>query len=163
MNTKILFVCTGNVFRSVGGKYFFEKHARDCGLNHLEISSAGTVAGELKIPEFVWKKFLYAGIDVSEHMPKRLEDYHLKESDLVVAMGLNHQESIKRRGFESYLFNEICFGEKTGVLDVGEGGGEWTQKRAEYHVRETIDYIKMSMPKFAENYTRFLSKESAKV
>jgi len=39
--TNILFVCTGNVFRSMAAKHCLEKYLQDRKMNSIEVDSAG--------------------------------------------------------------------------------------------------------------------------
>jgi protein-tyrosine-phosphatase len=41
---KILFVCTGNIFRSMSAEYLAAKYIKDNKIKNIQISSAGTVA-----------------------------------------------------------------------------------------------------------------------
>ncbi|HCB52188.1 TPA: protein-tyrosine-phosphatase, partial [Patescibacteria group bacterium] len=43
---KVLFVCTGNIFRSMSAEYIMKKYIQDHNLNEIVVSSAGTVAHE---------------------------------------------------------------------------------------------------------------------
>jgi len=41
---KLLFVCTGNIFRSMSAEYLAKKYIKDNKIKGIEISSAGTIA-----------------------------------------------------------------------------------------------------------------------
>ena len=50
---KVLFVCTGNIFRSMGAEYFLKKHLFTLGDTRFLVSSAGTKA-ELQEAIITW-------------------------------------------------------------------------------------------------------------
>ena len=118
MQKQILFVCTGNVFRSMSAKYCLEKQIQDGKINNLKIDSAGIGVGpDTYIPLFISDYLVSLGIDISAHKQKQIEEKHLGESDLVVAMGKNHQTFIQEHfGYSSRLFNEVCYGKEIWVL-----------------------------------------------
>ena len=45
----ILFVCNGNVFRSVSAEYSLKKYISDNGIKGFKVSSAGVTAGKQPI------------------------------------------------------------------------------------------------------------------
>ena len=142
MATSILFVCTGNIFRSVSAEYAL-KH-RLGAATALHVASAGTRAdqgaGHWRIHEYLGRK----GADSTAHRPRRVTTALLAEFDLVVAMGEDHRAQLKAEfGRDSVLFNELCHGRPTPVLDLHEAVEDWlTNERAAWdYIHSTIDYI----------------------
>jgi protein-tyrosine-phosphatase len=41
---KILFVCTGNIFRSMSAEYLAKKYITDNNIKNIKVNSAGTIA-----------------------------------------------------------------------------------------------------------------------
>lgn len=151
MTTSILFVCTGNIFRSVSAEYAL-KH-RLGPHTALRIASAGTRAdqgeGHWRIHEYLGRK----GIDSKAHRPRRVSEHILAAHELVVAMGEDHRAFLREEfGRESVLFNELCHGESTPVLDLHEAVDDWlTNERAAWdYIHRTIDYIWESSARIAE-------------
>ena len=115
----ILFVCTGNVFRSVVAEYALK--ARLGPEPPYLVGSAGIEALPQPYPPLIHHRLLEKGIDPSQHVQRRLTRELLERTDLVVAMGLNHREFIHRHFCrEVLLFNQLCFQKEEPILDVHE-------------------------------------------
>lgn len=78
--TNVLFVCIGNQGRSVMAERLFRQAAGD---THAA-RSAGSAPGAATHPE-VLEALREAGIDASDHVPRRLDDELLDWADVVVA------------------------------------------------------------------------------
>lgn len=121
MTKKILFVCTGNVFRSLTAEFA----ARAAALAvvpdlKLEFSSAGLRGRpEKKMHPDVLERAAYWNIDASTHTSRKLTQELVDEADLVVAMDSRHQEFIRENfGREATLYLEIAEGRSEDLLDV---------------------------------------------
>ena len=150
---KIVFVCTGNIFRSFSAEYCAKKLAKEKGIN-LEISSAGTTARPTQQPDVKTVETLKSlGISDINHKQTRLSEDIIKKNDVIIAMGTDHKEFIKEKfGIDVPLFNEIAYGRTDGVLDIHEKIENWLENRdaTENHIAETVHYIYESMPKILE-------------
>lgn len=101
---KLLFVCSGNVFRSLTAELCLNEYAKKNGLN-LNASSAGITAFNHPVHPAVKARLEDYGLDVSKHKQRKLTKKMLDEADKVFAMGLNHQKFIKEKfGMEVPLF-----------------------------------------------------------
>jgi protein-tyrosine-phosphatase len=85
----ILFVCTGNIFRSLTAEYALK--ARLDPNSPIWVSSAGTVALLQQIHLDVRAYLEQGGVDPSLHQQRRVSAELLRASDLVIAMSMNHQ------------------------------------------------------------------------
>lgn len=96
-------------------------------------------------------RLMERGIDCSGHVQRRLTHAMLAEADLVVAMGLDHREFI-RRVFrrEVPLFNEVCFRREEPVLDLHEAVPDWSRNpdAGRQYVLRVVDYLWEAMPTF---------------
>jgi protein-tyrosine phosphatase len=145
----ILFVCTGNVFRSVAAEY---------GLKSLlgqpspyRIASAGIQAKPQQVHEWVAHCLREKGTDVSSHMARRLTSDLVSGSDLVVAMSRDHQEYIQEEfGRHAPLFKQLCYGRDEPILDLHEQYPDWEQNLAlaRNYVASVIDMIWHDLPSF---------------
>jgi len=85
---KILFVCTGNTCRSP----MAEAIAKKIFPKDFSFSSAGIYANEYEAAsEGAILALKEMGIDLKEHLSKRIEEDMLKEADLVLAMTKSHK------------------------------------------------------------------------
>ncbi len=154
---KILFVCTGNIFRSFSAEYCARKLAQDKGIE-VEARSAGTEAMPQRPDRETVRRLNELGIYDINHKQTKLSKEVLESYDVVIAMGHDHKEFIKHKfGIDVPLFNEIARGERTGVLDIHENVKDWLENReaTEEHIRMTVNHIYESMPSFLENIEKF--------
>jgi protein-tyrosine-phosphatase len=89
---KILFVCTGNSYRSPIAEALLKKVRGD-----LEVESAGTQPAGMIAPNA--KKFLDRenALEKLKRTPEGIDQKNLEEYDLIVAMKQNHKNEILRR------------------------------------------------------------------
>ncbi len=146
--TSILFVCTGNIFRSVVAEYALK--AALGGHEHYCIGSAGIVASPQPMHPFIDARLREKGADPSQHVQRQLTKALLDGTDVLVAMGLDHREFIRQR-FErdAQLFNEICHGAVESVLDIHEAVPDFARypDAARAYAARAIDHIWESMPR----------------
>ena len=157
----ILFVCRGNVFRSLSAEYCLKKYLESVNIKEIGVFSAGIEAIQQPVPRFILNQLSKLEIDASGHKQTKLEKEHLIEADLIVSMGINHKKYIERNfNYPSYLFNEICYEKITSVLDIHDAVPGWESrvKESRNHMKWTINYIHSSMPYFLENYKNFVFK-----
>ncbi len=147
MMQSILFVCTGNVFRSVAAEYAVRAQSgpQSC----YRVESAGINASPQSVPLVVSTPLIQKGIDPSAHIPQALTKELIDRMDLIIAMSLNHREFIQRQfGLTAPLFNEVSFGEETPILDLHEALPHWERDlvEARAYVESVIDHIWEAVP-----------------
>ena len=115
---KILFVCKGNVFRSVIAEYCLKKYLKENNLeDKYKIDSAGTIANPDKIHPKIISELSKLSIDVSKHKQKKVTEELAKSFDVVIAMAENHKTFLKQNyKINAPLFNFICYGKNESVL-----------------------------------------------
>lgn len=146
---KILFVCTGNIFRSMSAEYCAKKYAKDHNLD-IEIASAGTGANPQNPHPVTVKTLAQMGINCNNHKQQKLNKKIISSADVIVAMGTDHQKFIKEHfGMDVPLFNELAYGKSEGVLDIWESVNDFKNKPEEVdkHVISTVTYIHTAIPK----------------
>lgn len=152
----ILFVCTGNIFRSMTAEYALKAALGPQPL--YRVSSAGTEANfQVMAPE-VRTRLAQRGLDASTHQQRRVTAEMLTEADVVVAMGLDHRLHLREQfGREAWLFNQICFGREEPVLDVWEAVPHEQRNPAarETYIYAVIDHVCEAMSLFIKNVERF--------
>ena len=154
---RVLFVCTGNIFRSLTAE-----HALRHALGErpgIHVSSAGTVDFPHVVRPNVRDYLLSRGFDVSRHQRRTLTEAILRDSHLVIAMSLDHQAYIRSRFSHSApLFLEAC-GELAAALpDIEEVVHDYETNplAVDAHVRATIDRIVSLTPRLAERLDSLL-------
>jgi protein-tyrosine phosphatase len=159
---KVLFICSGNVFRSMSADFCLKDYLKKNAISGIEVTSAGTHAN----PEEINPTVIYAlekfGIDCTRHQQKRLDRNMLEMNDVIVCMADYHQDFILENfgNFKTFLFNEICFGKKESVWDVEDVIMDWNVDKAavmEHEIR-TVEHIHNSMPSFVKNISKYIKK-----
>ncbi len=143
----LLFICTGNVFRSMVAEYALKAQlGPEPG---LVVGSAGTDAEPAELHPLIRDYLVTKGADPSRHAQRKLTHELLDGADLPIAMGLNHREYIRRHfSRDVRLFNEICYARMEPVLDVHEAIPDWEQNQeaAYRYALSVIDYIWAATP-----------------
>ncbi len=131
----ILFVCTGNVFRSMVAEYALKAHLAS---HHAYlVGSAGIKAAQQPILPLLREQLKQRGIDPRGHRPRQLTERLLTQADVIIAMSTDHQDFIKREfGREVPLFSQAVSDTIEPVLDVHEVIPNW-----ETRIPEARDYI----------------------
>lgn len=152
---KILFVCTGNVFRSMTAEKCFNDYIKKEWINWWTADSAGTFeAKQDYVDAVVLRSLIKLGINASQHKPKRITKDLIEEADIVIAMASSHKYFIKRAFKVNIpLFNEIFKNESTSVDDQDDVvDDKYTQREeAAKYLAETVKYLHDAMPDFVKN------------
>lgn len=143
----VLFVCTGNIFRSVAAEY-----ALKAGLGvstSCVVSSAGIDVKPQSVHDWVQTKLREKGADPTSHVQRQLTQELVDAADLVIAMGRDHQVFVRKQfGRDVPLFNQVCLGHDQPILDVHEAIPDWETdpERARAYVWSVIDVIWATAP-----------------
>jgi protein-tyrosine-phosphatase len=156
----ILFVCTGNIFRSLTAEYALKAalHPR----SRLRVSSAGTQAIPQEMHPDVRAYLVQRGISPSGHQQRKVSAELLYATDLAIAMSIDHQvflrESFRHR---APLFNEICYGRSEALLDVWEAIPTWQTDldAARSYAFQVMEHIWTSIPGLLQNLGKYLTDE----
>jgi protein-tyrosine phosphatase len=143
----VLFVCTGNIFRSVAAEYALK--ARLDASTSCVVRSAGIDARAQSMHEWVLARLREKGADPTSHVQRQLTEELVEAADLVIAMGRNHQAFIREEyGHDVPLFNQICLGHDKPILDLHEAIPDWETdpERARAYVCLVIDAIWATAP-----------------
>ncbi len=158
---KVLFVCSGNVFRSLSAEYSLRNFAKKNNLK-IKVSSAGIKACKSSdIDSIVITTLKKFKIDPTKHKPRQISKKIIDENDLIIAMSINHQKYIEEHfGIKVPLFNEVTLGKKTKILDNNEVKPKlvFGTKRWDEYNSSIVKYIHNLIPNFANNYEKFLIK-----
>jgi len=143
----ILFICTGNVFRSVVAEYALR--ARLGPQTRFIICSAGIEVRPQPMHPMILDYLRAKGADPSAHVQRKLTRELLESVDLAVAMGFDHRDFIREQfGLDVPLFNQVCFEKEEPVLDVHEAMPDWQSNmdQARAYVQSVVDHIWNSTP-----------------
>jgi protein-tyrosine-phosphatase len=150
---QVLFVCTGNVFRSLTAEYAL----RDClGPNTtITTSSAGTDdLPDLIIRPEVKEYLRIKGVDVSNHKRRTLTREILCESNLIIAMSTDHQSYlIEHFELHAPVFTKACGKAAEPLHDVDEvlPESQLESHTAILHIQKIVDKIFDLTPDLVEN------------
>ncbi|MDE2490910.1 MAG: low molecular weight protein arginine phosphatase [Elusimicrobia bacterium] len=121
---KLLFVCTGNVCRSL----MAERLALDLGRRRgrgVEARSCGVAAeGWYRVPDEVWTALGEAGVAASPHRPRLVERSLLAWADEALVMTARHRELL-RDAFPEFRGKTALLRERAGLSgDVADPIGQ---------------------------------------
>jgi protein-tyrosine phosphatase len=158
----ILFVCTGNIFRSLIAEYALKAQLPPG--SPIQAGSAGIVALPQEMHPEVRGYLLQRGVDPSRHRQRKVSAALLQASDLVIAMSTDHQAFL-RDVFQhrAPLFNEVCYGRSAPLLDVWEAVPTWETdlEAARHYAIQVMEHIWASIPYLLQNLGTYLRGEPA--
>ena len=155
----VLFICSGNIFRSMSAEYALRAHL-GAG-NVVSVRSAGLYDAPHGIVGFVRDHLQSKSIDITPHRPTRLTKPMLEAVALPVAMGFEHRDAIEQDfGRRLPLFSEIAYGTEEALRDVWEVVPDWRDNEAEAAAYgcSVIDYIHDGMPGFLRRMQNFMQE-----
>ena len=156
---RVLFVCTGNIFRSLTAEYALRQAlGKRAG---IDVSSAGTVDYPHVVRANVRDYLLAKGYDVSAHQRRTLTEAMLRQSHLAIAMSVDHQAFMRSRfGHEAPLFLEACGELGAALPDAEEAVLDHAANPAAVnaHMRATIDRILSLTPRLAQRLDSLLDQ-----
>ena len=146
----ILFVCTGNIFRSLTAEYALRRElGPGCA---IAVSSAGTDDYPHVVRPNVRDYLLAKGLDVRAHKRRTVTREVLAGARLVVAMSTDHQRFLQETfGLQALVFLEACGGACEPLPDIEEVVLDYRTNSAavDAHVCKTIDTIIDLTPRLA--------------
>jgi len=156
----VLFVCTGNIFRSVSAEYFLRKYLSENNIEGINVSSAGTISKKEDFSPEVLRILISLGVNPLSHKQRKLTKEIIEESDLIIPMTKEHGVFVKNLGGEYALFNDFI-GEEGDLNDVREAFSEENRssKEAKDFLKFVLNYLYSSMPNFYENLKKQLLSE----
>lgn len=152
---RILFVCTGNIFRSLTAEYALRRALGTA--SAIRVASAGTEDFPHVVKSMVRDYLGTHGFDVTAHRRRTLTSAICDDSTLIVAMSDDHQRFILERFQRRVpLFMEVCGLGAEPLHDVDDVVPDFESNptAAAAHVRWTIDRIVELTPLLAERLER---------
>jgi protein-tyrosine phosphatase len=160
----ILFVCTGNIFRSMTAEYALK--ARLAPRSPIRVSSAGTLAMPQEMHPDIRAYLVQRGIDPLQHHQRRVSAELLRATDLAIAMSTDHQSFLfDAFQYRAPLFSDVCHGRSEPLLDVWEAIPTWETDldAARNYVFHVMEYIWASVPDLLQNLGTYLKTDAVSV
>ena len=153
---QVLFVCTGNVFRSLTAEYALRAALN--GRAGIAVASAGTEDYAHTVMPEIREYLLRRGLDVSAHRRRTLTQALVEDAHLVIAMSLDHRDFIRQRfGRSVPLFLECCGHPPEALLDLHEAVLDHRTNKAAAlaYLHSTIDRIVELTPRLVKRLGLF--------
>ncbi|MGD1927241.1 MAG: hypothetical protein ACFB03_24100 [Paracoccaceae bacterium] len=148
----VLFVCTGNVFRSLTAERAL--------IRALGVSSAVSVASagiedvpDLRVRSDVAAYLASHGLDVADHQRRTVTPEIVAGAGLIIAMNSDHQCFLAdRHAIAAPLYTAAIGGAAEEMPDVDDlfHPDDYLSEPAKQHVRDTIDRIIVGAPALAQ-------------
>ena len=90
----VLFVCTGNLCRSPSAEGFLVQRLSEVGPPDVRVESAGTTGTTIAVPHQLLQEAAAYGLDLSSHVPRRMDIDTVARADLVIGMARAHVREI---------------------------------------------------------------------
>jgi protein-tyrosine-phosphatase len=153
---RVLFVCTGNIFRGLAAEYALREALHTTGRD-IVVESAGTEDFPHVVKPVVANYLLTKGLDVTAHRRRTLTPQMLDRPGLVIAMSTDHVTTLRERfGYlNAPLYTAACGLAAEPLPDVDEviSDPRTNPNAVEAHVRRTIDRIIELTPRLAARLT----------
>lgn len=155
MMKSILFVCTGNTFRSMSAEIAFKKYLADNKIGGWKVGSAGIVAEKKPINPKTLAVLAKIGVKIGNRKPVKLNEKMLRDYDIVVCLAENQLDFLNSKfGYKSaLLFNELAEGKKVSIWDVEDDvkDHKTNKKAVEKKIERTINEIFQKTPRLFKN------------
>lgn len=153
---RVLFVCTGNIFRSLTAEYALRDALQRMGRT-VKVESAGTEDFPHVVKPVVSRYLLTKGLDVRDHRRRTVTPQMLATPGLVIAMSTEHVDALRDQYHypNAPMFTTACGLTDEPLPDVDEAVTDHrTNPNAiEAHVRLIIDRILELTPRLAIRLT----------
>ena len=142
---QVLFVCTGNTFRSASAEYLLRKYLEDQHDGSFTVASAGTKGNPYGMYDSMISTVKKHGVDPSAHRYRVLSEKIVKEADIIICFTRQHADFVQRNfDRRSYLFNYLVSGAKTDLTDDDEAHGTYSD--LDLFVEQRVHLIADSIP-----------------
>jgi histidine triad (HIT) family protein len=150
----VLFVCTGNTFRSMIAECLFKKYLADNKISGWKVGSAGIIAKKNYIDPKTIESLKRLGIKRIGHRQRKLTKNMLGMYDVIVVMDETHRDFIRSElNYRNVLlFNELAINKHSSIWDIDEVKDFETDRKAvEKKIERTVKYIYREIPALFKN------------
>lgn len=157
---KILFVCKGNIFRSMTAEYCLKDFLKRKNLNGFEISSAGIKAKKEQMAVAVLKELLSKNINPRKHRQRKINKKIAENADLIIAMSEQYKSYIEEKFGKKnvVLYKKILYGKNLSLEDIDEAVPNYIEDHESESLYEkyVVNYIYKHTPLLYEKLEKYI-------
>lgn len=143
----VLFICTGNTFRSMSAHFLLANYAKDKKDTSMFVASAGTRGNPYGPYQKTLDELHNRGIDATIHRMRKVTRDIISPFNIIICMTKKHQEVIKKEfSRDSYLFLELAYGKKEDLLDDDESARLGELHDLDAFIVQTVKVIDEAIP-----------------
>ena len=90
----VLFLCTGNLCRSPSAALLLEQQLAQSGTTGQTVHSAGVMGAPFGPPEALVKEGHDFGVNLDDHVPRKVDGAMIADADLVIGMSREHVREV---------------------------------------------------------------------
>jgi protein-tyrosine phosphatase len=129
----VLFICTGNLCRSPSAEWFLARRIGEVGPSDVRVESAGTRGTTSKVPPELQQEGATYGLDLSVHVPRRIDADTVARADMIIGMAREHLREIVLADPSSFtrsftLREFVRRAREFGQRNAGQPVNEWLEE-----------------------------------
>ncbi|MFW6272450.1 MAG: hypothetical protein ACOC2U_01560 [bacterium] len=155
--SRVLFICTGNIFRSLVAETLLRKEIQKQKNTAMQCESAGIRVNSGSVRQLVINLLVKEYCDVSAFRQQQVTADMVHKADVIICMTKEHKTYMQKHfSCKTFLFNEILNNEENELFDEAEIKKQKTLEKTDDELTvQQFNEIKKSISKIYEFILNF--------